>query len=313
MKTVKTQNPAITTELPCSGFSAPTPEVAKLLRSLTEYRPAPTWPRDVRSLADNLADAEPFTVILFSEPLATEHWRRKTHTIMRRVELVSELDETVYRHFDRELNDRMADWLRGHRDPDDVHLRQLVREYHPQAKAILRDEYRERYPRAWKRRWAQRKYLRPRIMEECRRRYDLPEPLGLASTGVPQQFYFLRRSGTYERGCSSGSSTREAHSYFGLACLKLTRRGISIPSHILVYDRHNQLLLADTLPFFALFPGAIGSNCAESYDTVKALMQTAHAVHVVEKDNTMDIDTIRIDPPGLRAAAEKQACRAGWR
>ena len=265
-----------------------------MMRSLAEYRPAPAWPRDVRALADDLADADPFTIILFSEPLATEHWRRKTHTVMRRVELVSELDETVCRHFDRELNDRMAEWLREHRDPDDVHLRQLVRKYHPQAKSILRAEYRERYPLGWKRRWAESKYLRPRIKVECRRRYDLPEPLGLANTGVPQQFYFLRQSGTYQRGCSSGSSTREVQSYFGLAFLELTCHGLRIPCHVFVYDRHNQLLLADTLPFFALYPGAMGSNCAEPHETVNALMRTAQTVSVVEEADGTGIREIRI-------------------
>ncbi len=111
---------------------------------------------------------------------------------MRRVELISELDETVYRHFDRELNSRMAQWLRHHRDPKDVHLRRLVREYQPRAAAILRAEYRERYPRAWKRRWAMGAYAKPRRKIECRRRYDLPVSLGLWATGATQQFYFMR-------------------------------------------------------------------------------------------------------------------------
>jgi hypothetical protein len=275
-------------------FRAPPPAVADLLRSLATYQPVSGWPRDCRRLADILADAEPFTLILFAEPLAPEHWRRRSHTVMRRVELVSELDETVFRHFDRELNDRMADWLREHPDPENVHLRALVREYYPRAKAILRAEYQDRYPRAWKRRWTEGKYQRPRIKVECRRRYDLPEPLGLANTSVPQQFYFLRQTATYGRGCGSGSSTREAHSYFGLAFLELTRRGLRVPCHILVYDRHNRLLLADALPDFAVYPGSIGSNCAEPHKTVRELMRTAQTVSAVKEADWTGIREIRI-------------------
>jgi hypothetical protein len=275
-------------------FRPPPLAVADLLLSLATYHPASAWPRDCRALADTLGDAEPFSIILFAEPLAPEHWRRRSHTAMQRVELVSELDETVYRHFDRELNDRMAEWLRDHRDPDDVHLRHLVREYHPQAKAILRAECRDRHPRTWKRRWSERRYACPRLKIECRRRYDLPAPLGLWTTGVPHQFYFMRRSRTYERGCSSGSSTREAHSYFGLAFLELTRRGLRIPCHILIYDRHNRLLLAGTLPDFALYAGSMGSNCAESHDTVRALMRTARTVRAVEEAGGTGIREIRI-------------------
>jgi len=280
-------------------FRAPPAAVADMLVSLSQYSPAPDWPRDCRALADHVADAGPFAIILFTEPLAPEHWRRRSHTLMRRIELDSELDQTVCRHFEPEINARMAEWLRDQRDPEDVHLRELVRQYYPQARAILRAEYQERYPRAWKRRWAERAYLRPRREVECRRRYDLPPPLGLWGTDVPQQFYFMCRSGTYARGCSTSSGSREVHSTFGLAFLELMRRGVSIPCHILVYDKHNQLLLADTLPFFALHTGAMGSNCAEPQDTVRTLMRSARTVHIVEADDSSGIRKIQVMAPGM--------------
>ena len=278
-------------------FRAPPPAVADMLVSLSQYQPAPDWPRDCRALADHVADSGPFAIILFTEPLAPEHWWRRSHTLMRRIELDSELDQTVWRYFDPELNTRMAEWLRDHRDPEDVHLRGLVREYYPQARTILRAEYQERYPRAWQRRWAERGYLRPRRQVECRRRYDLPPPLGLWGTDVPQQFYFMRRSGTYARGCSTSSGSREVHSTFGLAFLELTRGGVSIPCHILVYDKHNQLLLADTLASFALHPGAMGSNCAEPQDTVRTLMHSARTLRVIEEDDGSGILEVQVTAP----------------
>ncbi len=266
-------------------FRSLPPVLAELFLALAEYRPVPAWPRDYRALASEIADEDPFTIILFVEPLAQEHWRRASHMDMRRAVLVSELEEMVYRHFERELNSRMAEWLQDHRDPDDAHLRSIVQEYYPKAKQILRGDYQERYPRAWKKRWAERRYLQPRHRLEYLRRYDLPPPLGLWSTGSPQQFYFLRRSKTYARGCSAGSGSREVHSYFGLAFLELTRCGMSLPCHILVYDKHNHLLLADTRPSFALYPGSMGSNCAESHDTVQNLMRTALRVTEATSDD----------------------------
>jgi len=294
---VKLEGMSATRTIRRQHFRAPPSAVADMLLSLSEYQAAPDWPRNCRALADHVADAGPFAIILFTEPLAPEHWRRRSHTLMRRIELDSELDETVYRHFDPELNTRMAEWLRDHRDPENVHLRGLVREYYPQARAILQADYQERYPRTWKRRWAERGYLRPRRKVECRRRYDLPLPLGLWGTDVPQQFYFMRRSSTYERGCSTGSGSREVHSYFGLAFLELTRRGVSIPCHILVYDKHNQLLLADTLPSFALHAGAMGSNCAEPQDTVQTLMRSARTVRVIEEDDWSGIREVHVTVP----------------
>ena len=268
-----------------------------MLLSLAEFQTAPAWPHDCCALADEIADAEPFTIILFAEPLAGEHWRRKTHTLLQRVELVSELEETICRHFDSELNSRMAEWLRDHRDPDDAHLKSLMRDCQPKAMDILRAEYQERYPRAWRRRWAERVYLRPRQKVECRRRYALPPPLGFWRTDVPQQFYFMRGSKTYVRGCSTSSGSREVHSYFGLAFLELTRRGASIPCHILIYDKHNQLLLAGTLPTFALHAGALGSNCAEPKETVQTLMQSACTVRVIETDDWSEIREVQVAAP----------------
>jgi len=275
-------------------FPPPVRAVADLLASLAAYQAVPAWPRDCHALADALVDSDPFTILLFTEPLAREHWRRKTHTIMRRVELLSELDETVHRHFDRELNARMADWLRNHRDPEDAYLRELVREYHPQARRILRAEYQDRCPRTWRQRWAKRHSVRPRRKVECQRRYDLPAPLGLWSTGAPQQFFFMRRSRTYARGCSSSSGSREIHSYFGLAFLELTRRGLHIPSYSLVYDRHNRLRVADSLPSLGIIPGAMGSNCSESAETVQSLMRFAVTVRAIEEDNGSGIREIQV-------------------
>ena len=138
---------AIQFSIPIKDFQLPTPAEAKWLASLAEYEAMQSWPQDCHALADMLKDSDPFTLLLFAEPLAREHWRRKTHTSMRRVAWGSELDETVYRNFGNKINTRMAEWLRDHTDPNNDHLQAFMREYYPQARRILRDEYEERHPK----------------------------------------------------------------------------------------------------------------------------------------------------------------------
>jgi hypothetical protein len=129
---------------------------------------------------------------------------------------------------------------------------------------------------------------------ECRRRYDVPAPLGLWGTEVPQQFYFMRRTGTYARGCGSSSGSREIQSYFSLASLELARRGCRMACYVLLYDRHNRLLLAHTLPSFALIPGTVGSNCSEPVDTIRTLTRSAVGVSESERGGRLQI---RIENP----------------
>ena len=51
-------------------FRAPPAAVADMLISLAEYQPARDWPRDCRALADHVADAGPFAIIMFTEATA---------------------------------------------------------------------------------------------------------------------------------------------------------------------------------------------------------------------------------------------------
>ena len=166
-----------------------------------------------------------FTVVLFAEPLAGEHWRYKKYVAMRRESICSELEELIHREFWGELNKKMADHLRNHEDPDNEHLNKLVMSYYPQAKRILRARYQELHPRSWQQKWQSRAYLKPRTKVEKQRRCDMPDPFCWWNTLHPQQFYFMEQSRTYARGCGSGSGSREAHSYFGLAFLERNYSG----------------------------------------------------------------------------------------
>ena len=264
-------------------------DLVALLASLNVFRGASIGERDYRRLVDSIAEAKPFTILLFTELLAFEHVRRKEYVETIRHETGSELDETVFNNFGEEINEKMILFLRNHRDPADVHLNRLIRQYYPKAKKILQ----LRHPIVWKKNWKVGKYTTARIRIEHRRRYDLPKPLGWSATNLPQQFYFMKTTRTYTRGCSSGSGTRETHSYFGLAFIELSKR-ISIPSYILVYDKDNILRLVTQRDKFLIIPDSMGSNCEVDNKVVSALMARTWKVKAVESADYSKIKEIRI-------------------
>jgi len=46
-------------------------------------------------------------------------------------QIVSELDEAVLRHFEREINARMAEFLEHDRDLENRYFRKLLKKYYP--------------------------------------------------------------------------------------------------------------------------------------------------------------------------------------
>jgi len=94
---------------------------------------------------------------------------------------MSELDETVLRYFEREINARMAKFLEHDRDAENRYFRKLLKEYYPQARRILRDQYKELYPQAWKKKFTMEKTSKPRKKRHRERLYAIPEPLMLVA------------------------------------------------------------------------------------------------------------------------------------
>lgn len=264
-------------------------DLADLLSSLKGYRGTGIWERDYSSLADSIAETEPFTIILFSELLAFEHARRKDYVETIKHKIVAELDEIVFDHFGNELNDKMTVYLCNHKDPKDVHLNRLIRQYYPRAKRILQ----RHHPRTWERDWKSGKYTAERIRIERRRKFNVPEPLCWGEVNLPQQFYFMKTNRTYARGCSSGSGTREAHSYFGLAFAELSKR-MAIPSYVLVYDRDNVLRFVTRRNEFLIIPDSMGSNCEVDYNIVSAMIAGTWKVKQVEAPDYSEIKEIGI-------------------
>ena len=268
--------------------------LATLLHSLRSFKWTAPRPRDHIGLADSIADADPFTILLFTEPLAQAHWGRRKYMNMRRVQICSEIDETIFRQFRPELDERMSDYLKDHRDPDDAYLHRLWQEYRLKARAILRAEYRERYPKSWRRKWQETLHEQPRTKLERKRRYEMPQPLGIRGEECPQQFYFMTRAETFTMGCGTGSGSRECHSYFALAFLELQRRGLHIPSYILVYDRDNQLRFVDAWSVPLVLPYEIGCNCDVDRDVVRRLVDGAWKASVERRRDWTAIARINV-------------------
>ena len=240
-------------------------EVSARLSGLTDVRWSSSGLRLAgghESVSEQLVamDAWPWTVIVYCEHLAAEHWRRKAYVRIRRERIISELDETVWRHFSRPINEEMSRYLEDHRDPDDVFLDTLVRKYRPRAATILRSRYQEFYPRAWKRKWETGKHRGERIRERRERRYDLPAPLDWWDSRNPfQQYYFVPEADFMAVGGSGSSGQREQHSLIGYT-FALFRRHTPVPTFLLAYDRHNRVRFVDEFKDLCLVDLCLGSN-----------------------------------------------------
>jgi hypothetical protein len=128
--------------------------------SREEFRHATDHREIVRLMKQ--APCYPFTIIIEEELLDPSHYWDKRYVKITTEQIVSELDEAVLRRFDREINARMAEFLEHDRDVENRYFRKLLKEYYPQPKKILRDQDKEVYPRAWKKKFTMEKIAKPR-------------------------------------------------------------------------------------------------------------------------------------------------------
>ena len=205
------------------------------------------------------------SVIIISELLAEEHFDDEDYVILREQDIVSEVRETAWRHFEREINDEMAAWLNHHRDPDDKHLEEVFAKYEKQALVILEEDYRE-----WEIPFDRDAVTRPRKETLRERRYLLPSPFDFwDSRNSYQQYFFLKGSKTVAKSGSGGSGQRANHSIFGLG-FALHDAVRPVPTRILVYDRDNRVIEVDTLDRLCLVALDLGSNYDLPYAEVNA-------------------------------------------
>jgi hypothetical protein len=241
--------------------------VQRILHSLKDYRFGSgseefghaTDHREIVRLMKQ-APCFPFTIIIEEELLDPSHYWDKGYVKITTEQIVSELDQAVLRHFDREINSRMAEFLEQRRDPENRYFRKLLKEYYPQAKRILRDQYKESYPRAWKRKFTMEKISKPRKKKHQERIYAIPEPLNYwDSRNSYQQYFAIPEYKVLWQGGGGSSGQRETQSRLGFA-FGFFNQTQSIPSHIFVYDQENVLRYVDTLEKLCLAPSDMGSN-----------------------------------------------------
>ena len=219
------------------------------------------------------ASCSPFTIIIEEELLDPSHSWDKRYVKIKSEQIVSELDETVLRYFEREINARMAKFLEHDRDPENRYFRKLLKEYYPQAKRILRDHYKENYPRSWKKKLTMELISRPRKRRHRERIYAIPEPLNYwDSRNSYQQYFAVPEYKVLWQGGGGSSGQRETQSKLGFA-FALFNRIQAIPSHILVYDKDNILRYVDTVKTLCLAPADMGSNYPLNHKEMQQLLR----------------------------------------
>jgi hypothetical protein len=215
----------------------------------------------------------PFTIIIEEELLDSSHFWDKRYVKITTEEIVSELDETVLRDFDREINARMAKFLEHNRDSENKYLRKLLKEYYPKARRILRDHYKELYPRAWKKKITMEEISKPRKKRHRERIYALPEPLNYwDSRNSYQQYFAVPEYKVLWQGGGGSSGQRETQSKLGFA-FALFNKMHAIPSHIFVYDKDNILRYVDTVKKLCLAPSDMGSNYHLNHGEMRQLLR----------------------------------------
>jgi hypothetical protein len=215
----------------------------------------------------------PFTMIIEEELLDPSHFWDKRYVKITTEQIVSELDETVLRYFERKINARMAKFLEHDRDAENRYFRKLLKEYYPQARRILRDQYKELYPRAWKKKFTMEKISKPRKKRHRERLYAIPEPLNYwDSRNSYQQYFAVPEYKVLWQGGGGSSGQRETQSKFGFA-FALYNQIQAIPSHIFVYDKDNILRYVDTIKKLCLAPSDMGSNYHLNHEEMRQLLR----------------------------------------
>ena len=255
-------------------------DVQRILQSLKDYGFG-HGSEEFRHASDHLqiarlmkqASCSPFTIIIEEELLDPSHFWDKRYVKITTEQIVSELDEIVLRYFEREINARMAEFLEHDRDAEKRYFRKLLKEYYPQAKRILRDQYRELYPRAWKKKFTMEKISKPRKKRHKERIYAIPEPLNYwDSRNSYQQYFAVPEHKVLWQGGGGSSGQRETQSKFGFA-FGLFNQIQAIPSHIFVYDKDNVLRYVDTLEKLCLAPTDMGSNYHLNHEEMRQLLR----------------------------------------
>jgi len=240
------------------------------------------------------AHSSPFTIIIEEELLDPSHSWDKRYVKITMERIISELDETVVRYFEREINDEMAAFLKHHRDQENSYFQTILRHYYPQAKRILRDQYKEINPRAWKTKFTMEKISKPRKRKRRERLYAIPEPLNYwDSRNSYQQYFAIPEYKVLAQGGGGSSGQRETQSKFGFA-FALFNQTQPIPSTILVYDKDNVLRYVDTIERLCLVPADMGSNYHLNH---KEMRRSLRGSYRVERTNILEpISTMEVRP-----------------
>ena len=228
-------------------------------------------------------DSSPFSIILFRDFLDESHWDDENYQHTEEVSLISELDEKVARLFGSEINKRQMEFLetikneKNQKRQDELakhNLQTIYESYYPEALEMIKEEYKSWYRGFWKKKLDDRRIREPRKVKEYERIINLPKPLSVFNElSFEQQIYFVPEEKIFVMGRGSGSYTRYIHSLFGFAFALYQQGHKIIPTHLLVYDKHNELKSIDSLESLCLMIGSLGSNYNYTKETREKLLE----------------------------------------
>lgn len=228
-------------------------------------------------------NSSPFSFILFQDFLDESHWDDENYQHIEEVSLISELDERVARLFGSEINKRQMEFLDSIKNEKNQNLQdelakrnlQTIYESHyPEALEIIMEEYKSWYRGFWKKKFDDKRIREPKKGRQYTRILNLPKPVSVFNElSFEQQIYFVPEEKIFVMGRGSGSYTRYIHSLFGFAFALYQQRNKSVPTHLFVYDKHNELKFIDSLKSLCLLTGSLGSNYNYTKETREKLLE----------------------------------------
>ncbi|HJX05816.1 MAG TPA: hypothetical protein VJ461_03835 [Candidatus Nanoarchaeia archaeon] len=227
--------------------------------------------------------SKPFSIILFQDFLDDSHWDDENYQNIEEVTLLSELDEKVFRLFGNEINKKQAEFLDSIKDEKDSkrkavleeqNINHLLESYYSKAFEVLVAEHKDFYRGFWRKKFDEKRIREPRKEKRYTRILNLPKPLSTFNElSFEQQLYFVPGQKVFVRGRGSGSYTRFIHSLFGFAFALYQQEHEKIPTHIMVYDKHNELKHVDSLDSLCLMSESLGSNYDYTKETREKLLE----------------------------------------
>lgn len=214
-------------------------------------------------VAQYLKNKKPYLVTIILEYLNPDYYRLKKYNRFTKIDIPSHYDSLLFEYLKKdrnlgEMNDVYRDWIQKY----DHEWRQQPEKYASVDELIRERELEPRYKKLIFKRFKNHEQLMKKRYRWSRDRYyHLPNPLNHIDWRNPFDNLFIYHHGDHKeavRGGTASSGSRELNTIYGLG-LALLSRTRTIPTHIFIYTRENELKYLVTLNQLVL-PTDFGDN-----------------------------------------------------